>query len=592
VYVAAARSRKKTWYGPSSLFYFIGRFAGCLNSDLQRAHTSDHMLDLNPPSLLLDEPAKASDQTGTAAGTARSEYLSLSQEEYFLDLYWQSYHTGLFAILDEEDFKGYYRSLWKKDGSQREPSPLVDMVLALCIQSGASKEIDATVVGNLYYRRCQRLLAYESENPTIATVQCHLLCCTYLCCGTFQNMMDIACAQAARAAYMLGLHLDPPETLPLRDREMRKRLWWTLYTLDSKICMKLGRPFLVYPSRSSPSLPGDGFEVAMQSGSTFAPLGEGVTWLSFNLHQAKLFQVTRNIHTAFYSNHVPVDDGHTIWDDAGALESQANFLKGHVAGLDQWRREVPSALTTKRRDPSSHAFATDGTQLDIEPFAPLWIQRQRLLLELTYHDLCINLHRPFISFVNTLPSSTAAVEAANKCALHAAELTGITHYVLSSTTILLPWYGAFQWQWNAAMTLLGYVLAYPHCQSSERARAAINQAVAVFDIFSRNFDLSRSASKIVRELGAKVDSVVQERQRSQSHTMADASSLLLTDMPLQDSTFVGNNLAAPGMIDESANFGDLLQMACDVEQYIDLGMLWPPAGEVYLDPWLESYESK
>jgi hypothetical protein len=369
---------------------------------------------------------------------------------------------------------------------------------------------------------------------------------------------------------------------------MRKRLWWALYILDSKIGMNLGRPFLVYPSQSSPCLPGDGFGVAMQSGSSFAPLGDDVTWLSFSLHQTKLFQVTRSIHMAFYSNRVNVDDGQTIWDDMGALESQANFLKSHAVGLEQWRSEVPSALTN-RRDANSYAFATDGANLDFEAFAPLWTQRQRLLLELMYHNLCANLYRPFISFTNTPPLSTAAGEAANKCALHAAELTRIVHYVLSSTTILSGWYEVFQWQWNAAMTLLGFLFAYPRAETSERTRAAINLAVAVFDIFSQSFAVSASAARIVRELGAKADLVAQEGQRTQSQAVVDTFSSPLADV--QNTAIGGNIMAAASMMDESVDFGGLLQMACDVEQWIDLDMLWPQAGELYMAPWLESHES-
>lgn len=602
VHVATARSQHKTWYGPSSLFYFIGRFAAFLNSDLARASSTDHTLDVNPPSMLLDGPTDISDESRPATGKAGSAYLSLSQEEYFLDLYWQSYHTGLFPVLDEAEFRAYYRSLWAEDGRQREPSALVDIVLALCVQYGVSKESptrrekplgsgDATVAGNLYYRRCQWLLSYQSENPTMATVQCHLLCCIYLCCGTFQNMADSACAQAVRVACMLGLHLEPPDTLPLREREMRKRLWWALYILDTKIGMKLGRPFLIYPCRASPSLPGDGFSVAMQSGSIFAPLGDDATWLSFHLHQAKLFQVARQTHIAFYGNRVNVGDGRTIWDDVEALESQASFLTSHVTALEQWRREVPIALTN-RRAANSHPFATDGTSLDIEAFAPLWIQRQRLLLELVYHNLCANLHRPFISFTNTPPLSTAAGAAANKCALHAAELTFIIHHVLSSTHILSGWYEVFQWQWNAAMTLLGFLFTYPRVESSEKARSAIDQAVAVFDIFSQSFAVSASAARIVRELGAKAEAVLQEAQPGQTQAMVDAPpSLALTDLPLLNSVSGDNTMSAASVFDESVDFGGLLQMACDVEQFIDLGMLWPQNGGVNMDPWLGRNES-
>ncbi|KAB5518921.1 hypothetical protein GE09DRAFT_1155909 [Coniochaeta sp. 2T2.1] len=564
VHVGTARSPHKTWYGPSSLFYFIGRMAAFLNSGCMQTQPTNPLLDLNPPSLLLDSN-RTMDQDESGTRASRSD-------EYF-------------------------------NGSQRAPSALVDIVLALCVQYGVAKEMpargktpgvgdDATVAGNLYYRRCQRLLAFDSEIPTMATVQSHILCCIYLCCGTFQNMADSACGLAVRAAYMVGLHLEPPNTMPLREQEMRKRLWWALFSLDSKIGMKLGRPFLVSPARCSPSLPGDSLEVAAQSGSNFAPLAGNVTWLSFSLHQAKLFEVTRKIHTAFYSSQVYVHDSQTIWDDGDALESHAHFLNSHAAGLEQWRSAVPRALTTKR-DAACQSVATDGLTLRIEPYAPLWVQRQRLLLELVYHNLCANLYRPFISFTNTPQSSTAAGEAANKCALHAAELTIITHHVLSSNlNIMSGWNEMFQWQWNAAMILLGFVFAYPHGQSTDRARTAISLAVSVFDLCTKSFAVSASASRIVRELAAKADLVLRDTQSSQSQTMPKRSSLLLTDTHQHDSAFMNNSITGWSMMDESANFGDLLQMACDVEQWIDLGMLWPPNGEVYMEPWLENYGSK
>jgi hypothetical protein len=598
VHVNTARSQSKTWYGPSSLFYFIGRFAAFLDADLLQTNPAGHMLDLNQPSMLLDGPTKGSDESGTVTKTVRSEFLSLSQEEYFLDHYWQAYHTGLFPILDEADFKDYYRSLWAKDGSQRAPSALVDIILALCVQYALSKEkpatsqqpdgpVDATVAGNMYYRRCQRLLAYESESPTISTVQCHVLCCIYLCCGTYQNMADSACGQALRAAYMLGLHLEPPQAMALREREQRKRLWWALYILDSKIGMKLGRPFLAQPSQSWPSLPRDDFEAAMQSGSSFAPLGDDVTWLSFNLYQAKLFRVTREIHTAFYGKDVDMEtyNGQTIWDDPTALESHAIFMRTLAVGLEQWKREVPTALTATG-DADKHAFVIDGAVPFVEPFAPLWIQRQRLLLELMYHNLCTNLYRPFISFTGKDASSPAVGEAADKCALHAAQLTIITHHVLSSTTILAGWMEVFQWQWNAAMTLFGFVFAHPGRQCSERAKAAINLAVAVFDILSQSFAVASSASKIVRELAAKAELVAYESRQSSGQTVLKTKSSFLENGPQYNDAFVGNDLAAMGVMGEPVDFGGLLQLACDVEQWTDLDMLWPSTGDAYMETWL------
>jgi hypothetical protein len=59
------------------------------------------------------------------------------QEEGFLNLFWQTYHC-LMPIVCEEDLKSEFESLWSglPNGGFRRPSPLIDIVLALCIQFG------------------------------------------------------------------------------------------------------------------------------------------------------------------------------------------------------------------------------------------------------------------------------------------------------------------------------------------------------------------------------------------------------------------------------------------------------------------------
>jgi hypothetical protein len=613
--MSTARSPHKTWYGPSSLFYFIGRINNFLDGRLQQLHSADHML-LDSSSRRLDEPTSAPEEPShdhhpadpAQDAATKATYLSPTQEEYFLDLFWQSYHTSLFPILDEAGFKEHYRSLWTGSGNTRKPSALVDIVVAMCMQYGMSMlpavkqqvftdNNDAAIAGRWHYRRSQTLLARELESPTVSTLQCHLLCCIYLCCGSFQNMADSACGLAVRAAYMLGLHLDPPQPMQQREREMRKRLWWALYVLDSKIGMKLGRPFLLpHLSSATPSLPGDHLEAALESGSNFAPLGDNVTWLSFNLQQSKLFQAARTVHTAFYDKTPNVDDGQTIWDDQQALARHAEFIVPYMKGLDDWAAGIPAALTTKRQN-NAAPFSTDGSALDIEQFAPLWLQRQRLLLELVYHHLCANLYRPFISF-GPAPTSTAAEEAATKCALHAMAVTRITHQVLSTTTILAGWHEAFQLQWNAALTLVGFVLSHPHGgESTAEARRAMDLSVAVFDIFSDSFAVATSAANIMRDLGAKVDFLQQRGQQGEvraseaNEAVAPGQGMMAASM---SSKLLDNGLSVPDMSTVSktwdgalsfddltaASMQDVFSMAFAVDEWSNLESLWPGMDQI------------
>ena len=101
-------------------------------------------------------------------------------------------------------------------------------------------------------------------------------------------MADSTCSLAMRTALMLGLHLEPPQSMSRREREARKRLWWTLYVLETQMSMKLGRAFLVHDHSTTCGLPADDRETAMHVASSFPPLGENVIWLTWNLHNTKL----------------------------------------------------------------------------------------------------------------------------------------------------------------------------------------------------------------------------------------------------------------------------------------------------------------
>lgn len=213
VQLRPARCSHAAFFGPSSLYYFVNRFSTSLASSLRQSHsTTDPMLLQSASSAkLLESLSLVSEEDRRVPSTVFSSVIELdnsgpnltaSQEEYFLHHFWQSYHTSLFAILDEAKFKKHHQLLWSSS-SNRRPSALVDIVLAMCMQYTVStlpydqQEVlaesnnhDATISGRFYYRRCQTLLTYELESPTMSTLQCHLLCAVYLCGGSFHNMVD------------------------------------------------------------------------------------------------------------------------------------------------------------------------------------------------------------------------------------------------------------------------------------------------------------------------------------------------------------------------------------------------------------------
>ncbi|KFY48497.1 hypothetical protein V495_01311 [Pseudogymnoascus sp. VKM F-4514 (FW-929)] len=606
-HIRTASSVQETWYGPSSLHYFIWRTTSFLSSALQETLSVD---DFNPElatKLLFKPMAPISIPLSSQLLQPREDMISTrdllnpTQEEYFLGLYWQSYHTALFPILDEVEFKEHYQSLWAANSTERQPSALVDMVLAICMQYGVSSlpvtkqgaitdNIDATISGRCYYRRCQMLLSNELESPTICTLQCHLLCAMFLSYGSFQNMADSACALAVRSAYMLGIHLEPPPTLALRERELRKRLWWAVYSMDSKIGMKLGRPFLLHNAPDMPSLPGDSLAVAMVSGSSFAPLGDNVTWLSFNLQGVKLFIAAKQAHVAFYGKELTVGEGQTIWDDPKTLESYAVHFRPHANSLHEWANDVPSVLKMKRQNGDT-PFSANYSLLEIEEFTPEWLQRQRVVLELMYHNLCINIYRPFISFTLAAEIPPFGMENANKSASHAIALAHIIHQVLSSTSILNGWLDAFQFQWNAAMTLIGFLLAYPNGLLTEAARNGLRVCTEVFDIFGNSFPCGTSAASIVRDLVIKIDFLSEQRQIYLT-TASITDVIQALEQPLngcdlakiaeRDSYSTFGNITSPSQQAVDMASQGIFDIAISVDLWGDLDITWQEIGNAGL----------
>lgn len=609
IYIRTTRSASKTWYGPSSLFYFIGKMSSFLGSAHPHIPTPDQRLNANSTTMLLDQSRKVAANTperavdslpvqlpmheaASAAATCESNSdgcrLRPMEEEYFLDLYWTSYHTCLFPVIDEAEFKEHYRSLYAAGGNVRRQSALVDILLALSMQQGISglptarqpsmlEAADATVAGRWYYLRCQRLLAYELESPTVSTLQCQLLSAVYLCCATFQNMADNACCSAVRTAYMLGIHQNPAPDVPPKEREIRKRLWWALFMFDSKFGMKLGRPFQTHPwDNMSPALPEHGLQAAALSGSSFAALGDDLTWLSFNAEMSKLFLTTRAAYAAIFDKTATPESSYQR-----ALDASASLGK-----LRQWAKNVPSSLLLRRKDAADAPLSTAVSDLELGGFEPLWLKRQRLILELMYHNLSTNLHRPFIIF--DLAQASASVEQhAKQCARHAMALTRIIHQVLSSTTMLAGWHEVYQWQWNAAMTLAGFILVYPQnspAAVADEAFMCLQMAIGVLDIFGASFAVATSAAAILRQFCnaiclSSIDNPELRKDVTNSSRAGAGSTLptpptaittasIIAEAPASENRFLLDDLNTEQL---QQAFG----LAFDVDQWTTLDSLWP-----------------
>lgn len=566
--------------GPSSSSYFLNRLASHMSLVLQLPDVG-HRMQPNAASRVFAGPttsrADGSEEYVTAPeGQTACEHLSRAQEDYFLGLFWQSYHCTM-PILNEAEFREHYESLWVAPnpihGPSRKPSPLVDIILALCMQYGMAfvpqndtsqafpaefDSNDSTIAGRGLYRRCQTLLSGHLENPCILTLQCHIFSAIYLRDASFLNMAHNTLAVAIRTAHTLGFHQEPPDHFPPAQKELRRRLWWAVYSLESKACLALGRPWLAEISQVKCHLPSDDHELALLSGPNFASAFEDITWLSYHVQCVKLTVAARAAHVAFERRCEQVLNAsgeETFYGNPQTLETLAAFLSQSLQCIRTWVQNVPDTLKTKRKG-GEEPFSTNRSALEVDPFAPLWLQRQRLLLELLYHYLITNLYRPFICFSNESSSSTSLADGNSiSCVNHAIASTNIIFQVLSGTDVLNGWHEAYQFQWNATLSIVGFIFANPVCPPTPTARKTLDRAIDVFDMFRHNFCVAASATNVTRDLAAKVDSFINRfRPGSTPSTSSQQISSLPTPTMSRQDAFA-NDSAGLGVI-SPLDFGD------------------------------------
>ncbi|KFA71095.1 hypothetical protein S40288_04504 [Stachybotrys chartarum IBT 40288] len=160
-----------------------------------------------------------------------------------IDSYFKRVHI-LIPMLDEKSFRDEYLR------EQRTDSPwlaLLNTVMALG-SIAASKSTELSHVK--YYNKAMDYLALDALGSSrIETVQAlAIIGGLYLHYVNRPNMANALLGAAMRMACALGLHREFPShsrsSIDLRAAEIRRRTWWSLFSLDTWATTTMGRPSL------------------------------------------------------------------------------------------------------------------------------------------------------------------------------------------------------------------------------------------------------------------------------------------------------------------------------------------------------------
>ncbi|KAB8336711.1 hypothetical protein FH972_021020 [Carpinus fangiana] len=373
-------------------------------------------------------------------------------------------------VLCERDTDAHFESLWPSSPGvssmaqkRRRPSPLIDIILACAMQHdsksrvhlGARQSSPDTQI--LYFERSQTMLLGDALcSPDLMNVQALILMSHYL---THQGKMQKASgyfAMAMRMAMAMHLHHDPPSFLTPTAQELRRRIWWYIYTSEAIDAVANGRVWTLDVPGLDVRMMADDAETAILSCTKFGKDdGTGTTWLSYSVQMVSLYQLA-------VKGLVGCRDG-----------SDENKEDAVVESLEKWAKNVPvnlrtlgtfgddADLATPSFDETPFAVSPDKYRLKIDTSKPQWLQKQRLLLELHFrHAVMLFCRHAIESQLDRKDTGDEPSPAATKCIQHALSISRMLLQVLTETALLESQSDALHMLWNSSLTLVAFSMAF------------------------------------------------------------------------------------------------------------------------------------
>ncbi|EEP75425.1 predicted protein [Uncinocarpus reesii 1704] len=480
--------------------------------------------------------------------------ISRTMENYYIRLYWRTTHRTL-PVVDEDSFTEHYTSLWSESSSSevRLPSCLVDIILAISLQHesnckpqgrptkpGAEEfhgrgQSQTELMSQALYERCAINISAEYENPCLSTLQCYILLVIYLRGSWSHNAAYQFLGLAIRTANILGLHQKHPANASVGERRIRERLWNILFCLDTQQFLEFGRPFGILEQTHQLNPQGQPLKRSYRQLSDAEVDEEEGSFLG---RYFGLIEIAKKVHMVFNSQARNLQG---TYDDKFPSASEVlNCFEEDLAQiatlLVSWARKVPPKLRLQRKADTA-SFATE-VDLDLDADTPVWRLRQCLLLELSYHWINIGILRWALdSETGELHKFSFIMEKARSVIKHAFAITSILNQALVETDAIHGWYDSHFIQWDAALTLIGFALAYPHHALVAEVLSMLNTSISIFDALGTRF--TRAAADVVKEFTTKFEQIVPGSSGSRGNSIFRSGSQEpgLTMIPLADPSF-------------------------------------------------------
>lgn len=183
--------------------------------------------------------------------------LSREEADKLVDAYFEKVHP-LYTLFSMKDFRSQYASCWDSISSSRTTKICVDnlnltldwrCVLYMVFVMGARVLIKDKATFD-YYSAFAKYTSFVQKSlflliatPSIHTIQALFLFSIYLYSINERNIAWLITGIACRLSIAMGLHRESTtSTYDHAETQVRKMVWWALYSLELHLSANLGRP--------------------------------------------------------------------------------------------------------------------------------------------------------------------------------------------------------------------------------------------------------------------------------------------------------------------------------------------------------------
>ncbi|TDL29327.1 hypothetical protein BD410DRAFT_758089 [Rickenella mellea] len=456
------------WIGGSSTMALIQSFRQLTSSPLSRISPMEEDPHSPGPSVnKLYFPASIFfGKVHALPGAEEVEYPERDLADKLVDAYFTRLHY-LLPVVDKPSFMNAYNHLMDNHadvGLARTQTAFVALVFAIFACAARivdddrlhEESSDEGGTGMVYYERALILHYISHASIQIAHVQCFVLLSSFLCSVNCLPQAWLLVGQAVRMGQDLGLHrLCGQLNITPIDKQVRRKVWWSVYSLDRMLALALGRPLGVQDSDCDAEMPVELDDDELPdyfAGAQMPPRKQPSLMVGF-VALIELYKIAGQVCRQIYA----IDK----CKDNLEPEKMAELL-GSVAILDrdltQWCDLLPPAF---KSSPSTEAQVSMGAVLCSH-----------------YYSILTTLHRNFLPIkqntaVGSL-STAKALSSARACirlAPSVKNVVPVSHHLAFFVQNLF----------SSAVILMLYSM---HISDPKAAKAALDEAESCVEVVS------------------------------------------------------------------------------------------------------------